>query len=398
MLRTCTYQNQSNSLFTNRNEITFSNFSFTQGTGPFFSQPLTPPVDTETDISHYEVAIVSVADYSPFTSFQSVSALRLVGVQLDGRTMESEKYCYGFQGQEKDDEVKGSGNSYTTTWRQYDPRLGRWLSVDPLEKDYPWNSPYVFSENRVLDAVELEGLESADVHIREYLDENGKINQVVDFQIIENSLGKGDEGLAIYYHKIDGTIDVKYNNYHLEIEKKKEKQSSPQKIQREFDQFQVYLDKLWNDGYYKRFLSSYLNNLDRSLQGEEGLYNYLGYLDKVGSILKGVISEDKALGKPSPKVYPTEVVGEALKNISLLGLTILDLRAVNDGRMEEIDAYSNLFIRFGSRALTTKLGKEIGKTGKSVAESELNKIVVSQLVSKIKSEIIIKPKFEKKSQ
>jgi hypothetical protein len=31
--------------------------------------------------------------------------------------------------------------------------------VDPLAKDYPWNSPYAFSENVVINAIELEGLE-----------------------------------------------------------------------------------------------------------------------------------------------------------------------------------------------------------------------------------------------
>lgn len=42
----------------------------------------------------------------------------------------------------------------------HDPRIGRFMSVDPLYKEYPWNSPYAFSENRVTDAVELEGLEA----------------------------------------------------------------------------------------------------------------------------------------------------------------------------------------------------------------------------------------------
>ena len=41
----------------------------------------------------------------------------------------------------------------------YDARIGRFLSIDPLAAQYPWNSPYAFSENRVIDAVELEGLE-----------------------------------------------------------------------------------------------------------------------------------------------------------------------------------------------------------------------------------------------
>jgi RHS repeat-associated protein len=88
-----------------------------------------------------------ITNYSPF------------GVLLQNREFTSAKYRYGFNGQEKDDEIKASGNSYDFEFRIYDPRLGRFLSIDPLVVDYPWNSPYAFSENRVIDAIELEGLE-----------------------------------------------------------------------------------------------------------------------------------------------------------------------------------------------------------------------------------------------
>jgi len=54
-------------------------------------------------------------------------------------------YRYGYQGSEKDDEVKGQGNSYTTRFRQLDPRIGRWLSIDP--KATAWESPYVSMGN-----------------------------------------------------------------------------------------------------------------------------------------------------------------------------------------------------------------------------------------------------------
>ena len=51
---------------------------------------------------------------------------------------------------EVDNEVSGNGNSYTTEFRQYDPRLGRWKSLDPLMKKFPWMSPYVaFNNNPV---------------------------------------------------------------------------------------------------------------------------------------------------------------------------------------------------------------------------------------------------------
>jgi RHS repeat-associated protein len=69
------------------------------------------------------------------------------------------RYRFGFNGQEKDDEIKGSGNSYEFTFRIYDPRLGRFLSIDPLSASYPWNSPYAFAENRPIDGIDLEGLE-----------------------------------------------------------------------------------------------------------------------------------------------------------------------------------------------------------------------------------------------
>jgi hypothetical protein len=44
-------------------------------------------------------------------------------------------------------------------YRMHDPRLGRFFAVDPLAGKYSYNSTYAFSENRVTDAVELEGLE-----------------------------------------------------------------------------------------------------------------------------------------------------------------------------------------------------------------------------------------------
>lgn len=92
-------------------------------------------------------------------------------------------YRYGFQGQEKDDEIKGEGNAINYKFRMHDPRLGRFFSVDPLAPDYPHNSPYAFSENRVIDGVELEGLEFASSGTTEgncfYPDKKDEINQYI---------------------------------------------------------------------------------------------------------------------------------------------------------------------------------------------------------------------------
>ena len=45
----------------------------------------------------------------------------------------------------------------------HDPRIGRFFAVDPLSGEFPWNSSYAFSENRVVDGVELERLERVTV-------------------------------------------------------------------------------------------------------------------------------------------------------------------------------------------------------------------------------------------
>jgi RHS repeat-associated protein len=81
------------------------------------------------------VCLQNTSDYSPF------------GVSLDGRTMEGEYFRYGYQGSEMDNEVKGQGNSYTTHFRQLDPRIGRWLSIDSKAISMPWQSPYCSMDN-----------------------------------------------------------------------------------------------------------------------------------------------------------------------------------------------------------------------------------------------------------
>lgn len=83
---------------------------------------------------------------------------------VPNRHASSKSYRYGFQGQEKDDEIKGEGNSLNYTFRMHDPRVGRFFAVDPLENKYPHNSPYAFSENRVIDGLEFEGLEVVLTH------------------------------------------------------------------------------------------------------------------------------------------------------------------------------------------------------------------------------------------
>lgn len=71
-------------------------------------------------------------------------------------SLNNSDYRYAFNGLEKDDEVKkGKGNSYTTEFRQYDSRLGRWLSLDPMLKAH--ESPFVSHANNPLWFVDPNG-------------------------------------------------------------------------------------------------------------------------------------------------------------------------------------------------------------------------------------------------
>lgn len=75
--------------------------------------------------------LIAATDYYPF------------GMIMPGRSTGNRTYRYGYQGMESDDDaVSGDDNEYTTDFRQYDPRVGRWMSIDPMETKFAGYSPY----------------------------------------------------------------------------------------------------------------------------------------------------------------------------------------------------------------------------------------------------------------
>ncbi len=63
---------------------------------------------------------------------------------------------YKFQGQEHQDETGWD----QFKWRNHQPDIGRFFNLDPLAEDYYYNSPYAFSENKLISYRKLEGLEA----------------------------------------------------------------------------------------------------------------------------------------------------------------------------------------------------------------------------------------------
>jgi RHS repeat-associated protein len=98
---------------------------------------------------YYVPDVVSATDYYPF------------GWAMPGRTYTAAgaNYKYGFNGKENDNEVKGEGNQQDYGMRIYDPRVGRFLSVDPISKEYPELTPYQFASNSPIDGIDFDGLE-----------------------------------------------------------------------------------------------------------------------------------------------------------------------------------------------------------------------------------------------
>ncbi|MCF8297769.1 MAG: RHS repeat-associated core domain-containing protein, partial [Saprospiraceae bacterium] len=98
-------------------------------------------------VGYFTADIASSSDYFPF------------GSQMPDRNFSPNDYRYAFNGKEMDNEVSGNGNQYDYGFRIYNPRIGKFLSVDPLTKDYPWYTPYQFAGNNSIKFIDLDGLE-----------------------------------------------------------------------------------------------------------------------------------------------------------------------------------------------------------------------------------------------
>lgn len=95
-----------------------------------------------------------VTDFYPFgLAFGGENGLNTFGTI-------SPNYTYAFQEQEKQQDT----GWYSFKWRNYDPSMARFFGIDPLSEMYAYQSHYNFSENRVIDARELEGLEMSKVN------------------------------------------------------------------------------------------------------------------------------------------------------------------------------------------------------------------------------------------
>ncbi|MBC9914074.1 RHS repeat domain-containing protein [Chitinophaga varians] len=98
-----------------------------------------------------DATVFSATDYAPF------------GMQMVGRKWSlSGGYRYGFNGKENDNEVKGEGNQQDYGMRVYDPRIGKFLSVDPLTANYPDLGAYTYAADNPIRLIDVQGMGPSD--------------------------------------------------------------------------------------------------------------------------------------------------------------------------------------------------------------------------------------------
>jgi RHS repeat-associated protein len=163
--------------------------------------------DANDNIDYYTADVLSAQDFYPF------------GMTMPGRKT-AESYRFGFNSMENDDELKGQGNSLDFGARIYDPRTGRWLSLDPFMKKYPNESNYTFTSNSPLIFVDSDGKDRI-IYLQVKLKDGTTIN-IATNRIINNQIrlhrDENFNGAASWYStdvKQTLTLDLSTNTWSL---------------------------------------------------------------------------------------------------------------------------------------------------------------------------------------
>jgi RHS repeat-associated protein len=91
------------------------------------------------------------------------------------RMVSNNGYQYKYNGKEFQDEL--GLNFYDYGARNYDPAIGRWMSVDPLAHEFPWQSPYVAFNNNPIIFIDPDGRAAVNVNRDPPYDKWNRLNR-----------------------------------------------------------------------------------------------------------------------------------------------------------------------------------------------------------------------------
>jgi RHS repeat-associated protein len=327
------------------------------------------------DIDWFLADIRQSTDYSAF------------GVQLENRNLlltgVGEDYSLGFQGQFEDDEFKGEGNSVNYSFRMHDPRLGRFFAIDPLTSEFPWNSPYAFSENIVINAVELEGLETAYVYNVTYSGKEKKVKKSHNYennnnfnQRVYRYFNANGEVAKELVQKLDSKGKVISNQIQTYASDGNPTTHTTPLLSKstigEKESISEKLPAFMKDGNMEG--GDDAANTGGDYNGTSGMYNAADDLDWIG---------DKLSYFPTPITLKmgTILQGEADVLRSIADYNTLDYKT----------ATKNLGIRAITFGLDKKIGKDIEKAGFSKEKKYVTEQAVRKTIDGIKEAGTTKP-------
>ncbi|RAI99480.1 RHS repeat-associated protein [Chitinophaga skermanii] len=283
-------------------------------------------------VDDYRAEVKSAQDYYPF------------GMEMPGRSVAND-YRYGFNAKEIDIEIKGDGNQYNYGFRIYDPRVGRFLSVDPLSKKYVFLTSYQFSGTKPIVAVDEDGQEDH-IYTISFFDKQGKAS----FRSVRNEgnvIGVNKQGYEVYDREEKFVAEYNYT---------------------------------FSDG--KSYsLRAYFKSYDDMLKVKESNF----YTEAVGlSVYKGIEISDDLWGKV------TLIAGAKSLLKNLVG-------NVYDGALYLAKQSEKAAIKEVEDEASKKLTKETSKSLTEKSASMTKTIVESHEVSKImgNAEVTLKKNVEK---
>lgn len=150
-----------------------------------------PVPDDNGNIDYFLADVVSYSDYYPY------------GMQMPKRNGSTGEYRYGYNTQERVDEIAGKGNHYTAPYWEYDPRVVHRWNRDPMAFKYPWQSPYVINNNNPIwfhdplgDEFDPASQEVVDEHKEFTRNEiNTLENDLMFLNSLNSALGNNYEGM-----------------------------------------------------------------------------------------------------------------------------------------------------------------------------------------------------------
>jgi len=141
--------------------------SFTQASGVYTRQLARKSYELVDHLGNARAVVsdkkLRQSDGSYEPDVRQATAYYAFGQEQEGRFVglgvQPESYRYGYNGKEKDQQGEWGLTSYDYGFRIYNPAIGKFLSVDPLTKDYPFYTPYQFAGNKPIMFVDVDGLE-----------------------------------------------------------------------------------------------------------------------------------------------------------------------------------------------------------------------------------------------